>query len=427
MTLKISDTFDMLKNKGVEKVIEKVTSVTNSILHTSNDVQQENVAQESLPAIDSVDTLNGYLNSLQSGVSPAVMMALQSQMQVLKYVQSPTMTLVVVDNLMHCLYSALKAAENKQQKETLRESFASLLQSFIFVSEARLRYEIDSNRDEAIRLLADAGDMLVSSVKSTAMLAVPVAAGVKMGNAMPKIANVLSSKNEQRSFLGLLILAKGKKAIIEEKKAEFDKTLNYIFDTLDNYAELIGPSILLHGMLKRYADGLVERYSITQYASVEKMINESEVKGLEGLVHDENIDTPSPNEGFGVKTIFSMLTQITKTPTTLDYESLRNIRRSLQSKLSGIEAQIAKIDNEIGVLTAQIKELSILQHNRKEVLRLQIGQLETERDTFESSAMEYRQRICIVADIIAPAEARIEEYVLKMKRIVDKYEVLLEL
>ena len=427
MTLKISDTFDMLKNKGVEKVIEKVTSVTNSILHTSNDVQQENVAQESLPAIDSVDTLNGYLNSLQSGVSPAVMMALQSQMQVLKYVQSPTMMLVVVDNLMHCLYSALKAAENKQQKETLRESFASLLQSFIFVSEARLRYEIDSNRDEAIRLLADAGDMLVSSVKSTAMLAVPVAAGVKMGNAMPKIANVLSSKNEQRSFLGLLILAKGKKAIIEEKKAEFDKTLNYIFDTLDNYAELIGPSILLHGMLKRYADGLVERYSITQYASVEKMINESEVKGLEGLVHDENIDTPSPNEGFGVKTIFSMLTQITKTPTTLDYESLRNIRRSLQSKLSGIEAQIAKIDNEIGVLTAQIKELSILQHNRKEALRLQIGQLETERDTFESSAMEYRQRICIVADIIAPAEARIEEYVLKMKRIVDKYEVLLEL
>ena len=427
MALKLNDAFGLLKNKGVDKVMEKVTSVTNAIMHTGHDVQQRNDAQESLPTIDSVDTLNGYLNSLQSDASPAVMMALQSQIQVLKYVQSPTMMLMAVDNLMHCLYNALKAAEDKLQVDTLRENFASLLQSFIFVTEARLRYEIDSSRDEAVRLLADAGDMLVSSVRATAMLAVPIAAGVKMGNAMPKIANVLSSKNEQRSFLGLLILAKGKKAIIEEKKAEFDKTLNYIFDTLDNYAELIGPSILLHGMLKRYADGLVERYSITQYASVEKMINESEVKGLEGLVHDENIDTPSPNDGFGVKTIFSMLTQITKTPTTLDYESLRNIRRSLQSKLCGIEAQIAKIDNEIGVLTAQIKELSILQHNRKEALRLQIGQLETERDTFESSAMEYRQRICIVADIIAPAEARIEEYVLKMKRIVDKYEVQLEL
>lgn len=426
MNLKISDTFDMLKNKGVEKVIEKVTSVTNSILHTSNDVQQENVAQESLPAIDSVDTLNGYLNSLQSGVSPAVMMALQSQMSVLKYVQSPTMTLVVVDNLMHCLYSALKAAENKQQKETLRESFASLLQSFIFVSEARLRYEIDSNREEAIRLLADAGDMLVSSVKSTAMLAVPVAAGVKMGNAMPRIVNMLASKNEQRSFFGCLIMAKGKKAIIEEKKVEFDKTLNYIFETLDNYAELIGPSMLLHGMLKRYADGLVERYSITQYASVEKMINKNEVEDLEGLAN-KGLDTPTKREAWGVKMIFSTLRQTTKTPTTLDYESLRNIRRLLQSKLSGIEAQIAKIDNEIEELAAQIKELSILQHNRKEALRLQIGKLKMERDTFESSAMEYQQRICVVSDIIAPAEVRIEEYASKMQRIVDKYEVLLEL
>lgn len=427
MALKLNDAFGLLKNKGVDKVMEKVTSVTNAIMHTGHDVQQRNDAQESLPTIDSVDTLNGYLNSLQSDASPAVMMALQSQIQVLKYVQSPTMMLMAVDNLMHCLYNALKAAEDKLQVDTLRENFASLLQSFIFVTEARLRYEIDSSRDEAVRLLADAGDMLVSSVRATAMLAVPIAAGVKMGNAMPRIVNMFASQNAQRSFFGNLIMAKGKKAIIEEKRAEFDKTLNYIFDTLDDYAELVGPSILLHGMLKRYADGLVERYSVSQYASVEKMINEGEVKTLEGLINHENAYSPSKREAWGVKMIFSTLTQTTKTPTTLDYESLRNVRRSLQSKLSGVEAHIAKIDNEIDNLTAQIEELSILRHNQKKALQQQIYRLQKDKEEYESAVMEYQQRICVVSDIITPAEARIEEYASKMQRIVDKYEMSLEL
>ena len=427
MALKLNDAFGLLKNKGVDKVMEKVTSVTNAIMHTGHDVQQRNDAQESLPTIDSVDTLNGYLNSLQSDASPAVMMALQSQIQVLKYVQSPTMMLMAVDNLMHCLYNALKAAEDKLQVDTLRENFASLLQSFIFVTEARLRYEIDSSRDEAVRLLADAGDMLVSSVRATAMLAVPIAAGVKMGNAMPRIVNMFASQNAQRSFFGNLIMAKGKKAIIEEKRAEFDKTLNYIFDTLDDYAELVGPSILLHGMLKRYADGLVERYSVSQYASVEKMINEGEVKTLEGLINHENAYSPSKREAWGVKMIFSTLTQTTKTPTTLDYESLRNVRRSLQSKLSGVEAHIAKIDNEIDNLTAQIEELSILRHNQTKALQQQIYRLQKDKEEYESAVMEYQQRICVVSDIITPAEARIEEYASKMQRIVDKYEMSLEL
>lgn len=419
MALKLTD---RLKNINLTESVGVITESVKGAFEQKQKIENNPESAESV--IDSVDSLNGYLASLQAEASPAVVMALQSQMQVLKYIQSPTMALMVVDNLMLSLHKALKEAESDQQKEVLRECFASLLQSFIFVLEARLRYEIDNNKDETFRLLADAGDMLISSVGSTAMMVVPMAAGVKMGHTLPKMVNVLAAQNEQRSFLGRLILAKGKKAVIEEKKAEFDKTLNYIFDTLDSYAELVGPSILIHGMLKRYADGLVERYSIAQYASVEKMINESEVEGLEGLTQ---IRMPSKPEVVGLKMLLSMLTQTTKTPSTLDYESLRNIRRSLQSKLSGIEAQIAKIDNEIENIKAEINELSILRHNRKEALKLQIDQLVLDRGVYESSAMEYQQRICVVADIITPAEARIEEYTLKMQRIVGKYEALLDI
>jgi hypothetical protein len=183
-----------------------------------------------------------------------------------------------------CLYKSLKSAESIQAKEELREVFASLLQSFIFVSEAQLKYEIDSNKEESVRLLAEAGDMLMSSVSAVGSLAIPVAAGAKVGCALPKMVNVLATNTAQGSFLSRLILVRGRKDIIEEKKRDFDKTLNFIFETLDKYAELIGPSILLYGMLNRYAHGLVERFSMEQYKSVAKSIGSVECDRLDSLV-----------------------------------------------------------------------------------------------------------------------------------------------
>ena len=193
--------------------------------------------QDVVKVIDNVDSLSDYLQKLEPEASPSVMMALQSQMQVLKVVQSPTMTLMALDNILVCLYKALKNAESEEERASLREVFTSLLQSFIFVSEARLKYEIESNREESVRLLADAGDMLMSTVEATAMMvtmpavkgAQMVAKGATMATsakkALPVMANVLASSSVQKSFLGRLVMAKGKKAIIEEKKQEFDKTL----------------------------------------------------------------------------------------------------------------------------------------------------------------------------------------------------------
>ena len=250
---------DKIKGFELSKAVDVVSKVKTSV------ADAECVSKEKTElVIDSVDSLSRYLSALQSEASPSVMMALQSQLQILKYVQSPTMTLMAIDNIMVCLHKGLKNAKDNAEKEQLKESFVSLLQSFIFVTEARLRYEVETDKKESMQLLTDAGDMLMSCVSSTVMMVVPVAAGVKLGNALPKMMNVLASSGEQKSFLGRLIAVKGKKALIEEKKQEFHKTLNYIFDTLGNYADLIGPSIQLHGMLKRYADGLVEQYSTSR-------------------------------------------------------------------------------------------------------------------------------------------------------------------
>ncbi|MBR5323882.1 MAG: hypothetical protein IKV14_03550 [Muribaculaceae bacterium] len=422
MALKLNDALGVLKKIGVDKAIEKVTSVSNSILKTDNNLTQEEVEEGSgNRVIDSIDSLNIYLQTLQVEASPVVVNVLQSQMQILKYVQSPTMTLMAIDNVMLCLHKALKTAENEQQKELLRESFTSVLQSFIFVTEARLRYEIDSNRDEAVCLLADAGDLLMSSVSNTAMM---VASGINITHALPKMVNVFAEQNTQRTFLGRLIMAKGKKALIEEKKAEFDKTLNFIFDTLDKYAELVGPSILLHGMLRRYADGLLERYKISLYESVANKIDEKEGLRIESFTNNAEHTLSTNEKDSVVKQIFDIFNQVTQSRKVMDYDSIINIRRTLQSELNGYETQLAKFDSDIKSAESELKKFTmLLQGDRKRAMQNHIASLQAEINSVEHKAMVCRQKIGAVSDIIDPINESINFYQTKLQRVVDKYEV----
>lgn len=410
---------DSFKKLDLSKATDIVSSVTNTISQTVDKFKtSDSKTEEGEHTIDSVDSLNCYLQSLQADASPAVMMALQSQLQVLKYVQSPSMMLMAVDNIMLCLHKALKSAEDETTKENLKETFTTLIQSFIFAIEAKLRYEIDSAREESIQLLAEAGDLLMSSVTSTAMMVVPVAAGQKVGNALPKMVNVFAQNAEQKSFLGRLIMVKGKKALIEEKKAEFDKTLNYIFEELDNYSALVGPSIQLYGMLKRYADGLTERYAMAQYESVKNQINDKESVKLDAFV-----DTMlSQNDTVvKVKTLFKTVSQVTKSQTLHDYESIRNIKRSLQSELKNYDSQIEKIDVEIVGLEAELSKTSLLQISRKGELQKAIAAHKAERARIDQAAMEYRNKLTVVSDIIDPINEKIENYTNNLYRIVEKY------
>lgn len=419
MALKFTD---KLKSIDLSKAGEVVSSVTNSLAAVkSSKPSKVEKTESSTDVIDSLDGLSNYLHALQPDASPAVTMALQSQLQVLQYVQSPTMTLMVVDNVMVMLHKALKSAESDEQKEVLRESFASLLQSLIFVTEARLRYEVDSNKEESVRLLADAGDMLMNSVSSTAMMVVPLAAGVKVGKALPRMVNVLSAQNEQKGFLARLIMVKGKKAIIEEKKAEFDKTLNYIFDTLDSYAELIGPSIQLHGMLKRYADGLLERYKMAQYDIVAKRISENEGSRLEKFANTATQCLETTDESTGIKLLIKSFADLTHTRKVLDYDSVSNILRALHNELEGYEAQNRQIDDYIIAAESELKSASFLQFGRKNELQTKIEQYRSLKLSIDNQILDCRHRINIVSDIIEPINESIQQYEEHLQQVVQKF------
>lgn len=422
--LKATATKVVVKDDDCPKETVKTTSETAEAINSSCK------GEDKVTTIDSVDSLSGYLRELQTEASPSVMMALQSQLQMLKFVQSPTMTLMAIDNIMVCLHKALKNTANEEEKDSLREVFASLLQSFIFVSEARLKYEIDSNRDESVRLLSDAGDMLMSTVSTTAlMVAAPVAGAAKgatsVRKALPVMNNVLASNTEQKSFLGRLISVKGKKAIVEEKKLEFDKTLNYIFETLDKYFELIGPSIQLHGILKRYADGLVERYSITQYALVAKQFNEKEPGKLDSILDSAEDVVKKKNIVGAARLLLEGVSLAVKSVSKHDYDSVMNMKRALQSELKNHECELVSIDESINQLNTELQGLSRLQFSRRGALQKQIDAHNARKSKIEKLILDCTKRITVVGDIIDPINERVEQYAANLNRIAQKYEYTL--
>jgi hypothetical protein len=239
------------------------------------------------------------------------------------------------------------------------------------------------------------------------------------------MANVLASSSVQKSFLGRLVMAKGKKAIIEEKKQEFDKTLNYIFEALDKYSELVGPSIQLHGMLKRYADGLVERFSIAQYALVEKLVNEGESGQLDSFLDSAEEVVKTRNVVGAARLLLQGVSQVVKSTTKYDYESVRNMKRALLSEMKNYENELVSLEESIRKLNTEMLELSRLQFSRRGALQQQIDAHKARKKVVDKSILELTKRITIVGDIIDPVNERVEQYAANLYRIVGKFEYTL--
>lgn len=84
------------------------------------------------------------------------------------------------------------------------------------------------------------------------MISASLAAGSRQAIAGVVIKNVFAMPAVQKKFFGAVVAWIGNKSGLEKKEAEYNESLASLFDSLDMYASLIGPSILVHGMLKRY-------------------------------------------------------------------------------------------------------------------------------------------------------------------------------
>ena len=98
----------------------------------------------------------------------------------------------------------------------------------------------------------------------------------------------------------------------------------------------------------------------------------------------------------------------------------------MQRDLKNYDSQIEKIDVEITVLETELSKTSLLQISRKGELQKAIAAHKAERARIDQAAMEYRNKLTVVSDIIDPINEKIEKYEIKLFNIVKKFEFIVK-
>ena len=382
----------------------------------------------SVKIIDTIDKLEEWIAVTQTEASKPAALVLQQQMQVLKYVQSPAMSGMVIDNIIVCLYKSLELAETDADKEAIRGSVASLLQSVLFMAEARLQYDVKKNKEEAVEMISSAGNLISDSVAAVASMLTPVP-GAKTRVMVPVVKNILSSQAIQGGFFAHLLSAKKKQEIIDEKIKEHNTMLENLFATFDRYYDLIGPSIQIHGVLSRYIKQLTEQFRETQYKEIESYTTQF-TRQINSMMDEVSTSVKASlgNSMYervakGVIGAVAAIANANKKPETLDFNEIKHLSSTLHSRYDALEDKLNLAQKEIEAKEQGLKDAGIFQRSLKSDLAKKIEQLKKEVNKIEKELIDLKEKRQIVDNIIEPVSHKIEEYSANLSRIAERYAI----
>ena len=382
--------------------------------------------------IDSLAGMETWLQGFMQYAKPSALQALQVQLQVLNFVQSPTMAGMAVDSMLACLNKSLKYAESEVEKDEIREAFTSMVQNFVFVSEARLRYAIESNKEEAAKMLSTAGDVLSRSVVGVASLA----GGVK-AMARVVVKNVFSSPEVQKGFLTSVISWKNNKAELKKKEKEYYDLLVNLFDLFDTYASLIGPSILVHGMLRHYIPYLMDSCKQQKFKLVKDRLAELKRDEFLELLGNTSVNVNIMDLARGnISSLASTVTNITKNMGTSkaftksgegDFESISSLATAAATQIAKLQHGIEQDSAQIEALEKEVSKLSLINVLKKKELNGKIEELENEKEELArklKKAQAWQISIQALKDEATPIQAEIEAFEVRLNQVADKYKVI---
>lgn len=382
----------------------------------------------SVKIIDTIDKLEEWIAVTQTEASKPAALVLQQQLQVLNYVQSPAMSGMVIDNIIVCLYKSLELAETDADKEAIRGSVASLLQSVLFMAEARLQYDVKNNKEEAVEMISSAGNLISDSVAAVASMLTPVP-GAKTRVMVPVVKNILSSQAIQGGFFAHLLSAKKKQEIIDEKIKEHNTMLENLFATFDRYYDLIGPSIQIHGVLSRYIKQLTEQFRETQYKEIESYTTQF-TRQINSMMDEVSTSVKASlgNSMYervakGVIGVVAAIANANKKPETLDFNEIKHLSSTLHSRYDALEDKLNLAQKEIEAKEQGLKDAGIFQRSLKSDLAKKIEQLKKEVSKIEKELIDLKEKRQIVDNIIEPVSHKIEEYSANLSRIAERYAI----
>ena len=418
----------------ISGAVSNVAGIIGNVKFTKEEITAEKQAspsdlkESSVEVIDTVDKLEEWITVAQTDASKPAAMVLQQQLQVLKYVESPAMSGMVIDNIIVCLYKALEIAESETEKNAVRESVSALLQSILFMSEAKLQYDIKKNKEEAIEMISNAGNLISDSVTAVASMLDPLP-GAKKKAVIPVVKNILSTQTIQSGFLAHLLSAKKKQEMIDERIKDYNTMLENLFATFDRYFEIIGPSIQIHGMLSRYTKQLIEQYEETQYTEIEKYTGQftkqftSMMDEISTTVNNTLGNSLYERVAKSVVGVVGALANTNKKAETFDFNELNHIKLTLDSRRDAIVEKQKLTKDEIEEKEQQLENAGLFQRQLKNDLSSSIDNLRKQLVEIENELIAINEKVQIVDNVIIPVNRRIEEYAANLNRIAERYAV----
>lgn len=372
--------------------------------------------------ISTIDGMKQWLNNLGKDITPALMQTLQMQLQVLKHVQSPSMTGMALDNMILCLDKAVKSASSEVELSNIRESFASMIQSYFFMQEANLRCAQLKNKEEGNQLLNRAGEILSEAVTKTAQAL--TMNEIDMTKTI--VRNIFDTTEKQQGYLKQLFSWFGNKKVVQSKEKEFYQTLEMLFETFDLHAELLGPSILIKGMLSRYRKALVEYRTdekIQMYIDRGYLIDTQKLADISsGLVSTTSaIVTKRPKNALsglsialvGVAGLVADVINNRK-KIGINIKAYCTLQDALETDCEHLQKELEIRESELQELKNQLKEIGLLQFAQKKELQEKIVKKTAEKDAIYNSLMLTRDKISEMKQMFPDSYA--------MKAELEKYE-----
>ena len=362
--------------------------------------------------ISTIDGMKTWLTNLGQDTTPALMQTLQMQLQVLKQVQSPSMTGMALDNMMLCMSKAVNTATNDSELANIREAVASMIQNYFFMQEANLKCAQLKDREEGTKLLTQAGEMLSDAVTKTAT----ALTGSTIDMATTVVRNIFEAEAVQKGYIKNLFAWIGDKKQLKAKEKEFNQTLEMLFDTFDLHATLLGPSILIKGMLSRY------RKTILEYRENEKLqmyidrgykIDAQKLSELSsGVVATTTaIVTKRPLKALsGLTMALSgaaglVADKINSNKTGLDIKAYCTLQDALEVECNKLQEELSKMDGEITSLKQQHKELGMLQFAEKKELQQKIDLKVEEKDAVYNALKTTKEKLAEMKQLFPDAYA----------------------
>ena len=362
--------------------------------------------------ISTIDGMKTWLTNLGQDTTPALMQTLQMQLQVLKHVQSPSMTGMALDNMILCLSKAVNTAQNDTELANIREAFASMIQNYFFMQEANLRCAQLKDREEGAKLLTQAGEMLSDAVTKTAT----ALTGSTIDMATTVVRNIFEAEAVQKGYIKNLFAWIGDKKQLKAKEKEFNQTLEMLFDTFDLHATLLGPSILIKGMLSRYRKAILEYHQnekLQMYIDRGYKIDAQKLSDLSsGVVATTTaIVTKRPLKALsGLTMALSgaaglVVDKINSNKTGLDIKAYCTLQDALEVECNKLQEELSKMEGEITSLKQQHKELGMLQFAEKKELQQKIDLKTEEKDAVYNALKATREKLFEMKQLFPDAYA----------------------